>query len=318
MSGKGEKRILDSFMSQTNGGGSAEAVAGFDLRRALTAGFRTRRMSGPTILAARPDGGYFSDGEPSGDAVVAVSTPKPENVIGVDNRVRITETVATPWRCICQLEVEYDTGPVGLGTGFLIGKRAVITAAHVLVDTDFARGRVRRATQVRVIPGRNGAVAPYGYVVSDKFYVPDPWTSPLDDETAAARSDYAAIILPEDDMEGECYGERIGFFGLEVLDNFRDEDRNFLLVNNAGYPLTPNRPYGTLWYNAGRIHAVDDHFMAYMIDTEGGQSGSPIYYFDAAKQQRRVVGIHTTGDFVNRGLKITDEIFDTVKNWAGR
>jgi V8-like Glu-specific endopeptidase len=318
MPGKSQKRILDSFMAQTNGGGSAEAVPGFDLRRALTSGFATRRMAGPTILAARPDGGYFSDSAPSGDAVVAVSTPKPENVIGVDNRIRITETVATPWRCICQLEIEYDSGPVGLGTGFLIGKRAVATAAHVLVDTDFARRRVRRAKQVRVIPGRNGAVAPYGYVVSDKFERPDEWESPLDDEAAAARSDYAVIILPEEDLQGGGYGERIGFFGLEVLDNFRDEDRNFLLVNNAGYPLTPNRPYGTLWYNAGRIHGVDDHFVEYMIDTEGGQSGSPIYYFDAPTQQRRVIGIHTTGDFVNRGLKVTDKIFDTIKGWAGR
>jgi len=307
------KRVLDSFMTETNGGGSPENVPGFDIRRAITSGFQSRLMVGPTILAARPDGGYFADSEPS-DGLVGVSAAKRQNVVGVDNRVRVPETSAAPWRCICQLEIEYDRGPVGLGTGFLIGERTVITAAHVLVEADFVRQSVRTARQVRVVPGRNGEIAPFGYVVSDTFERPPIWCDPLKDEVLAGQQDYAAIILPE---EGKL-GERIGYFGLEVLDNIGEKNRTVLLVNNAGYPLTPNRPYGTLWYNAGRIHKVQDCFIDYMIDTEGGQSGSPIYYYEEASRQRRVVAIHTLGDFVNRGLKITPEIFDQIRAWAGR
>ncbi len=314
-----KERKLSCMMLETNGGGSAEMVPGFDVRRALTAGFQTKRIAGPTLLAARPDGGFFSDSEPSGDALVTVVAPKAENVVGIDNRVRVTETAAVPWRCICQLEIEYDRGPVGFGTGFFVGPKTVITAAHVLVDISFGATLVRRAKKVRVVPGRNGAMAPYGYVVSTDFDYPDPWKKSEIDHEAAARVDVGAIQLPDDATVDGCrYGERIGYFGLHAREDFSNGDGTFLLVNNAGYPLTPNRPYGTLWYNAGRVHAVEQPFIDYMIDTEGGQSGSPIFFYDEASRERYVVAIHTTGDFVNRGLMITSEIFDLIAGWAGR
>ena len=53
-----------------------------------------------------------------------------------------------------------------------------------------------------------------------------------------------------------------------------------LFVNNAGYPYEANKPYGTLWYNAGRVRKMEKAFIEYMVDTEGGQSGSPVYFFD--------------------------------------
>ena len=50
---------LESFMAETNGGGSIEKVPGFDIFRAVTSGFATRRVAGPTAVMARPDGGFF-------------------------------------------------------------------------------------------------------------------------------------------------------------------------------------------------------------------------------------------------------------------
>src|SRR5882757_33778 len=162
---------LESFMAETNGGGSVEKVPGFDIFRAVTSGFETRRIAGPTSVLARPDGGYFSEGGLQPPLLpppkVGSSAAKPENVIGVDNRVMVTDTSTIPWRCICHLEVEYEFGPVGYATGFLIGPKSVLTAAHVLVNlprTDPTKRRTAR--QVRVIPGRSGTIAPYGYFVS--------------------------------------------------------------------------------------------------------------------------------------------------------
>src|SRR4051794_1063013 len=129
---------LESFMEETNGGGSIEQVPGFNVFRAVTSGFATRRIAGPTTVLARPDGGFFSEGgvqQPLLPATaVGSSASKLENVIGVDSRVMVADTSPAPWRCICHLEVEYEYGPVGYGTGFLIGPNAVLTAAHVLVN----------------------------------------------------------------------------------------------------------------------------------------------------------------------------------------
>ena len=313
--------VLPSYMMQTNGGGSIERVPGFDQFLALTAGFETRRIVGPTVLASRPDGGFFSQSA----AQVAVSSGapagKPENVIGVDNRVQVTDASTIPWRCICHLEIEYERGPVGFGTGFLLGPALVVTAAHVLVDRKTRGwGDPRLAKRVRVVPGRNGTLAPYGYFVADTFKRPTVWEDKESDAIVAMKQDYAAIVIPnEHTVGGEYFGDRLGYFGLKVFQGDEEEQQaKLLLVNNAGYPYEADKPYGTLWYNAGRISGVDEVYFEYMVDTEGGQSGSPIYVYDEATNERYVVAIHTTGDFMNRGLRITPEIFDVLKSWAGK
>jgi V8-like Glu-specific endopeptidase len=319
---------LPSLMAETNGGGSVEKVPGFDVFRAATSGFETRQVAGPTTLLARPDGGYFTEGPvpepllPTASSAAGYPKPKTENVIGVDNRVMVTDTALTPWRCICHLEVEWDYGPVGFGTGFLIGPRAVVTAAHVISRPD----KRRYARKIRVIPGRNGTTAPYGYFTTDfaQCRVPPEWTGRPD----AAAHDYAVILAKKPDArdkssdfrtEGMPTGQRLGYFGLKcITDAEKDTKANMLFVNNAGYPYEATKPYGSLWYNAGRVREVQQEFIEYMVDTEGGQSGSPVYYFDEEKSQRYVIAVHTTGDFVNRGVRITERVFKRIKDWAER
>jgi glutamyl endopeptidase len=316
--------ILPSRMGETNGGGSPENVPGFDLFRAVTAGFETKRVAGATIVAALPDGGYFSQaGGDVGPLLHGSPAAKPENVIGADNRTRVSDTAMTPWRCICHLEVEYDRGPVGMGTGFLIGPYTVITAAHVVVDRQkFGWDKPpRKARQIRILPGRNGTLAPYGYAVTDKFDVPLEWAGDDAEEAAAQAFDFAAVYIPktaENEVEDQALGARLGYFGLRAYQAQELRDVELLFVNNAGYPIEPGKPFGTLWYNAGRISKWHDSFVEYMVDTEGGQSGSPIYYFDEKAQQRYVIAIHTTGDFVNRGLRITPAVFERIRKWARR
>ncbi|MGK9230957.1 trypsin-like peptidase domain-containing protein [Inquilinus limosus] len=316
--------VLPSLMAQTNGGGSPETVPGFDLFRAVTAGFETRRIVGPTLLAARPDGGFFSQG--GGTASFGIGSPasKPENVVGADSRVMVPDTSMTPWRCICHLEIEYESGPVGFGTGFLIGPETVATAAHVLVDrSTYGWAKPRQARRIRVVPGRNGTLAPYGYFVAgfeDGCRVPASWLDPATTPEQAAREDYATISTPASYRTAdEPTGERLGYFGLKAFTTAAAaRNASMLFVNNAGYPYEADKPYGSLWYNAGRVREVGDAFIEYMVDTEGGQSGSPIYYFDEERNQRYAIGIHTTGDFVNRGLRITPAIFQTLRRWAKR
>lgn len=311
---------LESFMGETNGGGSPENVPGFNLFRAVTAGFGTKRVAGATIVASQPDGGFFSEG---GQIQVGIGLPaaKPENVIGADNRTRVADTAMTPWRCICHLEVEYERGPVGFGTGFFVGPQTIATAAHVLVDRRSNGWKnPRKALRVRVLPGRNGTLAPYGYVVSDRFKIPDVWQEKDPDQAQAAVSDFAAIDLANSETEiaEQPLGARLGYFGMKAYTAEEEEKVKLLFVNNAGYPMEADKPYGTLWYNAGRISKWTPEFVEYMVDTEAGQSGSPIYLFDEKTQERYVVAIHTTGDFVNRGLRITPQIFDAIRKWAKR
>jgi V8-like Glu-specific endopeptidase len=75
-------------------------------------------------------------------------------------------------------------------------------------------------------------------------------------------------------------------------------------------------------FNAGRVHLndgpnKDERFLEYMVDTTGGQSGSPVFIFDSIKNQRYVVAIHTTGNFINRGVRVTEEVYDKILEWCG-
>ena len=312
-------------MEETNGGGSIEQVPGFNVFRAVTSGFEARRVAGPTTVMARPDGGFFSEGGVQQPLLppqaVGSSASKSENVLGVDSRVMVTDTSPIPWRCICHLEVEYEFGPVGFGTGFLIGPRAVLTAAHVLVSPSRTEpGRRRTARQIRVIPGRNGTLAPYGFFVSkySDCKVPDQWLRDGEDRPAG-NWDFAMIPIPADfKTADQPTAERLGYFGLKCFSDSEESKVKMLFVNNAGYPYEADKAYGTLWYNAGRIRKMEKTYIEYMVDTEGGQSGSPVYYYDKESNQRYVIAVHTTGDFVNRGLRITEEVFAMIKGWVGR
>jgi glutamyl endopeptidase len=92
------------------------------------------------------------------------------------------------------------------------------------------------------------------------------------------------------------------------------------IVNNAGYPHEAAKPYGTMWFNTGRVRLdadpdMDDRFLEYMVDTTGGQSGSPVFLLDTITNQRYVVAIHTTGNFINRGVRITADVYDLILEW---
>jgi V8-like Glu-specific endopeptidase len=56
----------------------------------------------------------------------------------------------------------------------------------------------------------------------------------------------------------------------------------------------------------------------YGLDTEEGQSGSPIF-FVGDNDSRVVVAVHAYGgDGSNRGIRVNDEVFDLFSGWLRR
>ena len=84
-----------------------------------------------------------------------------------------------------------------------------------------------------------------------------------------------------------------------------------MLINNAGY--AGDKPFGTLWFNAGRITRVTSRRLYYMIETYGGHSGSPVWRFH--NNQRHAGGIHAYGGCPNKAARITREVFNNMMNW---
>jgi V8-like Glu-specific endopeptidase len=221
----------------------------------------------------------------------------PESVCGRDDRVRIRTTTRLPWRWSCQLIITARNGRRGRCTGWLIGPRTAVTAGHC-VYSHAAGGWAR---SIEVIPGMDSSRRPFGSMVGTSFRSVRGWTS-----SRNAKYDYGAIILPR------CNFKNLGYFGFASLPS--SALRN-LVVNNAGY--AGDKPFGTLWFNAGRIRSVTSRRLYYMIDTYGGHSGSCVWLLRriGGRTQRYGLGIHGYGGCPNKAVRIVKPVFDNLKRW---
>jgi len=260
--------------------GEFEAVAGFDPSRALNEG-----------MPFQPPPEEFASLPP---AEKAAEFMQAETVCGSDDRVRISPATAAPWRWICQLIITMSNGAGFRGTGWFIGPRTVMTAGHCVYSS--ANGGWAR--RIEVIPGMDGASRPYGSQIGTSFRSVTGWTSSAD-----PNFDYGAIILPDATL-----GNAVGYFGFASL---TDASLTNLLVNNSGY--AGDKPFGTQWFNAGRISSVTPRKIYYMLDTYGGQSGSPVWRL--LNGQRHAVGVHAYGGCPNSATRIVTAVYNNMLAW---
>jgi glutamyl endopeptidase len=97
-----------------------------------------------------------------------------ETVIGVDERVRISDTDKLPWRMIAALSLKPKSPFTSMfvGTGWFVGPKTLLTAGHcVYSDSDFG-GWIG---SIEVSPGRNDAKFPYGTVTATRFSATKAW-----------------------------------------------------------------------------------------------------------------------------------------------
>lgn len=270
-------QVAESFDGQPEGG-ELESLPGFDPQRALGEGMPVEILT-DELLELRE---WRPEGAP------------PESVCGRDDRVEVTNTTAVPWRWICKLIITFPNGARYGGTGWFIGPKAVMTAGHCV----YSRSNGGWARQIKVIPGMRGASRPYGSMIGTSFRSVTGWTNNAD-----PNYDYGCIILPNASL-----GNRVGWFGFAAL---TDASLNNLLVNNSGYP--GDKPAGTQWFNAGRITNVTARKLYYMLDTFGGQSGSPTWHL--LNGQRHAVGIHAYGGCPNSSARIVTAVFNNMMTW---
>ena len=219
-----------------------------------------------------------------------------ERVFGQDNRVRVGNTQAFPFRTICKLEITAADGARFGCSGALIGPRTVLTNGHCV----YMHNHGGWARSIRVIPGKNGSSEPYGSAVSRQYHSVKGWT-----DSRSSNYDYAVIVLPSNQKLGNV----VGYMGLANLSFL---SLMGLRVNNSGYP--GDKPNGTQWWNSNNVLAVTARRLFYRLDTFGGQSGSPVWRFKDGN--RHIVAVHNTGGPVfNGSVRIVKPVFDNLVKW---
>lgn len=221
-----------------------------------------------------------------------------ESIIGKDDRKRVQNTRAYPFRAVALI-----TFSGSRCTGWLIAADTVATAGHC-VHSGGKRGAWYSVSGFRVYPGRDGSSAPFGSCTAKRLYSNTGWT-----EQASSQHDFAAIKLDCD------IGRTTGWFGYFWTRGTLDGRRAVV----SGYP--GDKPL-TQWRSVGEVEATRTFEVFYQNDTYGGQSGAPVYY-DHPNCGICAMAVHAYGLYGrppyadhNHGTRITQSVAQMFRNWS--
>ncbi len=227
--------------------------------------------------------------------------PEPISIIGSDDRNRVTKTTRKPYRQIGMMEMHFPSKGDYVGTGFLVGKKIALTAAHNLYDSGEA------ASRVRFSPGRNGSSFPYGTYTVAKLHIPKKYKEATSFDERE-KYDYALLEFSTD------LGTSLGYFGLGGYNTqYNENTLSGTQATVVGYPGTKN---GQMYRHKSTIIGfnTEKYHMNYVMDTEGGQSGSPVIKYVDGKYY--VVAIHILGGSTyNTGRYVTKNIYELVNKY---
>ena len=195
-----------------------------------------------------------------------------EKIIGKDNRVKITNTNKKPYTAIARLRFYLPCeGYWYVGTGTMVSKNKMLTAGHCL----YCQKHRTWAQKFEFWFGYNSKKGTSYYKYSSGSWL---W---IDKHYANGNSDYdfGVIVFPKN------IGTKTGY-----MKPLWQKANSYYTKNTfkvAGYPSGVN-----LCYCKGKVKIVDANHIKYTMDTEGGESGGPVY-----NSSNQIVAIHYGGSY---------------------
>ena len=251
-------------------------------------------------------------GEPDGLAVegilqddIAQAGVTIEDVIGTDDRVRITATTDYQYNTICFTAFSFG-GLRYRGTAFLVSPYVAITAAHNVWDHDLFDW----ATDFVVAPGQRQFVAngevdrPYGTRTAVDMRMDPAYVIP----SGKFEFDYGAVMFSTPFASISTFMPLV--FNNEPTDVF-----------TAGYPpeVQGETSSHAMWESEGAVLGVggaEDRLLYIEADVSPGNSGGPIWYKSAPEAPPRVVGVLNFGDIEeNGGVRFVSQNQTRINEW---
>jgi len=221
----------------------------------------------------------------------------------VNNRTQVFDTTHYPWSANCKLEIKQANGVENRGSGWLIAPRVVITAGHCVHE---GKGGAFHQ-EIKVIPGLNGTIEPFGHQTSSCFRASEGWIS--SGVSGVHEQDFGAIILEKPFVSSE--GISPGFHYVEVWTDSQIEASELTL---SGYPWdTWDIAPDTQWKSSSNVTSVDAQQIVHPADTAGGNSGSALL----SEVDQVAIGIHCAGGCPNKGVRITEAVKMVLEQWCG-
>ncbi|WP_254861461.1 trypsin-like serine protease [Halovivax gelatinilyticus] len=245
---------------------------------------------------------------------------KPEAIIGdEDERERVDDPKDSDY-----FHGQVD-GIVQLSTfcsGTVVDEYHVLTAAHCIYDTD-GGGWV---DDVSVRPAADSydewtEVYPYSDIDVTLARTYTEYT-----EGELRRHDFALLTL---DRSIGDYVSEWEYWSYDVGAEPYEDAINYV----AGYPCDQegycpdnddafSKPYPSMWWDDGPgqgTHYIYDPTHTYELDTTGGQSGSPVIWYNEDFNVWEVIAVHGYGgSSANWGARVTHGKFSDLVDWIGQ
>lgn len=220
-------------------------------------------------------------------------SPRATTVFGDDDRTYVGNVLREPFQWICQV-LGYSTndrsGVFSVGSGFVIGRRTILTAGHNL----WVEGR--RVQQCWVFPAVDGdrsAPTLGGYRARATF------AHPIYEQSRNNDLFDVAMLVLDDLLPSDLVTPQYGAMHWQAIDPAILRGAVGLV---SGYPKNvPRQPESANTqahqYFAFAPLAPQKGLACYTIDTTAGQSGSPLLVKLATTQgpQLTAVGVHING-----------------------
>ena len=237
---------------------------------------------------------YSSSDVLNGDAS-SLNDVSLRKIVGSDDRARIPDMLMnnTPYSCVGVVRVEYYSGKVSFGTGFLFGPNDVATAGHVLYDSK-DKSIAKKISFISKINGPYLSSTGHATYTGRNMAIPKEFM-----DTADPGYDYGVFSLDTN------IGDSLGYFGWTTSATVGQT------VQVLGYPS--DKPQFELWLAGGQLESVGDLILTHFVDTEKGQSGAPVFISVVNK----IVGINISSSNIssnNVGRKVDQKLANVLYN----
>jgi V8-like Glu-specific endopeptidase len=212
-----------------------------------------------------------------------------------------------PYSTMVWLNQSDPPGFQGGGTGVMIGRFTMLSAAHVFYDGSNFRW-------FYLIPGvdaQDANYAPFGG--TDCYGVV---VAASDD--IVVENDYAVVDFHYSTENGACTdspGDATGWMGVP---SYSANELDGMTASVYGYPIDHD-PYPQLWGGSGRLVSYDSKVI-WFVDTTEGQSGGPVYVTGANGWPGVVSLVSRTNPDTNppehQGVLIDNDVNLNINAWS--
>jgi len=241
-----------------------------------------------------------------------IPLPKPENVIGTDDRIRVTATENYPWNTVGYILNTYASGHLFRGTGFIVSPYVILTAGHMVYNWNDEGGYVTKIDfspgQIQMFEG-DTVTRPYGTFSASSWQTNTSYIDALkNDPSVQFNYDYAAVFFNTSFSSG----------GINTYMPLVFDMADAGIINLAGYPADVQGEGNSraMWYSPGSVLSNTDRILYYNADTSGGNSGSPIWQYLFDTSLRRIIALHAFGTSSrNGGPRLVTQNQALIESW---